>query len=66
MADATQYLMVGLIVLAAFVFVGRRVWRLLVGNGTGRCGRCSSCSLTTVTMVPPESLHKLPSDDDQR
>jgi hypothetical protein len=66
MAEATQYLVVGLIVLAAFVFVGRRVWSLLVGKGSGRCGRCSSCSLTTVTMIPLESLHKLPSDDDQR
>jgi len=27
-----QYLVVCLIVLAAFVFLGRRVWRLLVGN----------------------------------
>jgi hypothetical protein len=66
MAEATQYLVVCLIVLAAFVFVGRRVWRLLVGNGNGRCGRCSSCSFTTLTVVPPEPLHKLPSADDPR
>ena len=38
MADAIQYLVVGLIVLAAIVFVGRRVWSLLVGKGSGRCG----------------------------
>ena len=58
MADAIQYLVVGLMVMLAVVFLGRRVWRLMRGRGNGRCGGCSSCSSTTVTLVSLESLEQ--------
>jgi hypothetical protein len=62
MAAAIEYFVVGLMVMAAVIFIGRRVWCLLHGKGSGCRGGCSSCSSTTVTIVPLESLSKISSD----
>ncbi|MHB8969593.1 MAG: FeoB-associated Cys-rich membrane protein [Pirellulaceae bacterium] len=62
MADAIQYLVVGLLVAAAILYLGRRVVRQLSGRGNSRCGGCSSCSSTFVNLTPLESPRGSSSD----
>ena len=55
MSELIQYTLVGLVVLAAVGYVGRRVWRSLQGRAADRCSGCSACSLSN-TVAPDESI----------